>query len=288
MAGVTRFCRRIREYSDAKILVGGPQATADPFEVMTRTGADALVMGDGEAKTVEMLQAWEKGIVPKDLRGMLFRHHGEILSAQGEPAPVMPLDDLPFPDYALLLNRDSGVRTMVTGRGCPFRCTFCFEGRSEKYRMRQLDQVIQELRQLLTATPVKMFAFLDDTFTLNKKRLKTICGVLKEHYQGPWFCEGRIEVLYRDPEIIDILADAGLTRIQLGLESGSQKVLDAYRKNTYSRADPLGFSAHAPKLGLPRSLAISSWVGPLKMMTLFGKPCTWPGISSTSVRARWN
>ena len=232
VAGVIRFCGRIREYSDAKILVGGPQATADPFGVMARTGADALVVGDGEAKTVEILRAWETGSVPKDLRGMLFRHQGEILPGGVEPAPALALNSLPFPDYALLLNQDSGVRSMVTGRGCPFRCTFCFEGRSEKYRIRELDQVIQELRQLLTAGTVKMFVFLDDTFTLNKKRLKTICGVLKEHYQGPWFCEGRIEVLYRDPEIIDILADAGLTRIQLGLESGSQKVLEAYRKNT--------------------------------------------------------
>lgn len=232
LAGVERFCRRIREFGDAKILLGGPQATADPHAVMARTGADALVVGDGEIKTVEILRAWDEGRRPHDLRGLLFRDHGRIVPEQVEPADPLPLDDLPFPDYSLLLNPDQGVRSLVTGRGCPFRCTFCFEGRSEKYRIRQLDLVLDEMRRIFTTSDVRMFVFLDDTFTLNKERLRTICRVLKEHYQGPWFCEGRIEVLYRDPEIIDILADAGLTRIQLGLESGSPKVLAAYRKNT--------------------------------------------------------
>jgi hypothetical protein len=231
-ASVERFCRCLREYSNAKILLGGPQATADPLGVMAKTGADALVMGDGEAKTLKVLEAWKNGGVPADLRGVLFRQDTNILQNGNGPGPPLNLDDLPFPDYSLLLNRDAGVRTMVTGRGCPFRCTFCFEGRSEKYRLRHLDQVLQELRQIFSGAQVNMFVFLDDTFTLSKKRVKAICKTLKELYQGPWFCEGRIEVLYRDPEIIDILADAGLTRMQLGLESGSQKVLDAYRKNS--------------------------------------------------------
>jgi hypothetical protein len=77
-----------------------------------------------------------------------------------------------------------------------------------------------------------MLVILDDTFTLNEQRVQSICKVIKERYGGPWFCEGRIEVLYRHPEIIDRLAEAGLTRIQLGLESGNQKVLDAYQKHS--------------------------------------------------------
>jgi radical SAM superfamily enzyme YgiQ (UPF0313 family) len=231
-AGAARVCRRIREYSDAKILVGGPQATANPSAVMARTGADALVMGDGESRTVAILEAWKTNGVPADLRGMLFRRNGEILHDGDGPGPAMPLDALPSPDYSLVLNRDTGVRTLVTGRGCPFRCTFCFEGRSEKYRMRRLDLVLRELHHLLTASPVKMLAILDDTFTLNRERVRSICGLIKKHYGGPWFCEGRIEVLYRNPDIIDLLAEAGLTRIQLGLESGNQRVLDAYGKHT--------------------------------------------------------
>jgi anaerobic magnesium-protoporphyrin IX monomethyl ester cyclase len=229
-AAVARCCRRIRDYSDAKILLGGPQATADPFGVMERTGADAVILGDGEAKTVEVMQAWDQGRAPADLTSILFLHEGQILHDGLSPAAA-DLESLPFPDYSLLLNPDAGVRTMVTGRGCPFRCSFCFEGGSARHRIRRLEAVLDELRGLLTGGNVNMFVFLDDTFTLNKRRLREICRVLREHYQGPWFCEGRVEVLHRDPEIIEILGRAGLTRIQLGLESGSQKVLDAYRKN---------------------------------------------------------
>ncbi len=228
---VARICRRIRQYSSARILVGGPQATAEPLHVMALTGADALVTGDGEERTVQVLEAWRSASVPSEMGGILFRHHHEILSG-GLPGPQADLEQLPFPDYSLVLGPDSGVRSLVTGRGCPFQCTFCFEGSSQKFRVRTLNSVLNELEQLLSASSIKMLAFFDDTLTLDKERVKAICGVIKDRFTGPWFCEGRVEVLYRDREIIEMLADAGCSRLQVGLESGSEGVLKAYGKNT--------------------------------------------------------
>lgn len=228
---VEKYCRWLREDSAARLLVGGPEASAASRRVFDATGADALIVGDGEERTVALLRAWRDDEVPADLRGILLRRGDQILHDPRPPAPA-ELESLPFPDFSLMLNRDSGVRTLVTGRGCPFRCTFCFEGRSESVRLRPVDDVLLELDQLLVTTPARTFAFLDDTFTLEVERTRAICAFLRERFSGPWFCEGRIGVLHRHPEIIAMLAEAGLTRLQLGLESGSQRVLDAYRKDT--------------------------------------------------------
>ena len=90
---VARICRRIRQYSSARILVGGPQATAEPLHVMALTGADALVTGDGEERTVRVLEAWRSASVPSEMGGILFRHHHEILSG-GLPGPQADLEQL--------------------------------------------------------------------------------------------------------------------------------------------------------------------------------------------------
>ncbi len=194
------------------------------------TGADAVVVGDGELKAARLLRAWQAGTPPVEPAGLGYRTNGTV-HQDLDPSLGMDLDALPPPDFDALINAPYTTLSMLTGRGCPYRCTFCFEGRTTRFRYRNLELVLDELKHTLAREP-RVFAFIDDTFTLNRRRVRAICDVMREHFHGPWFCEGRIEVLAKNPEIITMLADAGLQRMQLGLESGSRVVLDAYRKGS--------------------------------------------------------
>lgn len=227
---VRRYCLWLREISNAKIIIGGPEATANPDKIYEYTGADALVIGDGEVKVLNLLRAWKKGGIPEDKRG-LFIKVNDILIKNYDRSLLVDIDSLPFPQEECLISKKYSTYSLLTGRGCPFECTFCYEGNSRTFHLRNTESVIDELNQILEKKP-KILAFIDDTFTLDKNKVSIVCDVIKKKYRGPWFCEGRVGVLYHKPEIIDILADAGLTRIQLGLESGSEKVLKAYKKDT--------------------------------------------------------
>ena len=125
----------------------------------------------------------------------------------------------------------------MTGRGCPFHCAFCHEGHhSRKVRFRSVENVLNEIRHFLEIKAKHRHVYIlftDDTFTLIPKRVHAICEGLKElkkTYDFTWYCEGHVHMLYKNPQMIDDMAEAGCLRIQLGIESGNQFVLDAYNK----------------------------------------------------------
>ena len=126
---------------------------------------------------------------------------------------------------------------LMTGRGCPFHCAFCHEGHhSRKVRFRSVENVLNEIRHFLEIKAKHRHVYIlftDDTFTLIPKRVHAICEGLKElkkTYDFTWYCEGHVHMLYKNPQMIDDMAEAGCLRIQLGIESGNQFVLDAYNK----------------------------------------------------------
>ena len=129
--------------------------------------------------------------------------------------------------------------SLLTGCDYPFTYAFCHEGSHiHNVRFRSPENVLAEIDAYIAAHPEEdelYLLFVDDTFTLNCERLQKICVGLKARAQKVhlrWFCEGHIHTLFIHPEMIDLLADAGLQRLQLGIEAETQKVLTAYGKHT--------------------------------------------------------
>ena len=127
----------------------------------------------------------------------------------------------------------------MTGRGCPFHCSFCHEGHhTRKVRFRSVENVIEEIKLYIeTHEYIKdlHILFTDDTFTLIPERVKKLCEGLEQLQKikpFKWFCEGHVHTLFINPEMISYIAKAGGQRIQLGIEAGTQEVLDAYRKGS--------------------------------------------------------
>lgn len=226
-------------YPKIAVIVGGPQAIALDLNFLQESKCDAVVRGEGELPLLQLLQFFVDGVGQLEkISSLTYLDTNNSVQQTPLAPPIKNLDVLPFPqkDHALSGQFRNNYSVMIlTGRGCPFSCTYCYEGyRSRSVRYRSVENVFQEIDEVLKHTPdLKYILFVDDTFTLDKKRLAMLCDGLKkrrETYNFRWYCEGHINVLAKFPEMIPMMVEAGLHRLQLGVETGVQHVLDAYKK----------------------------------------------------------
>lgn len=235
-----KLCRYIKKTYGLPVMVGGPQATALGQKFLDDSGCDVVSRYEGELTVPELLDYFLDGVGSLDtIKGIMYKKGDEVV-VNPEQDLVENLDALPFIDDDCYLTgrRQYNQLSIMTGRGCPFHCAFCHEGHhTKKVRFRSVDNVIEEIEAFLKQRPEEhcYILFTDDTFTLIPKRVKELCERLKtlrETYSFDWFCEGHVHTLYVHPEMISYIAEAGARRIQLGIEAGTQEVLDAYRKGS--------------------------------------------------------
>lgn len=176
---------------------------------------------------------------PKELehvKGVAYYYNNGIFEYTGEQ-PFLNIDSYPFPRREkYTLDKDIVFDQISTGRGCVGQCAFCFEGNKTEntLRLRSTDSVLEEIDYVISHLKEQHYiSFLDDTFIIDPSRTRIICNHLIDNYEGQigWFCEARVDILKRNVELLPLMKKAGLIRVQLGGESGSQKILDAYRKH---------------------------------------------------------
>jgi radical SAM superfamily enzyme YgiQ (UPF0313 family) len=223
---------------DIFVIIGGPQVTGDPYLALKRIpSADVAIVGEGEIPFSEILSCdyrEQKNLYA--IKSLVFkRNNGDFYFTGSQKQEC--LDKYPFPrrkDYSL--DQDLVFDQISTGRGCVGNCAFCFEGskKDNLLRLRPIADVLEEIDYIIdNLANQKYICFLDDTFIINPSRTKAICEHLISKYHGEykWFCEARVDILSKNMELLPLLKEAGMFRVQLGGESGSQKVLDAYRKH---------------------------------------------------------
>lgn len=233
--------RYITETYNLPVIVGGPQATAFDEDFFKKSKCKAAVRYEGEITVLELVQFYLDGVGSlKEIKGISYLIDNKVV-INPEQDLIENLDRLPFINEECYLkeNRKKDELGVMTGRGCPFHCSFCHEGHhTRKVRFRSVENVLAEIELFLNMNPyVKhpYILFTDDTFTLIPERVKQLCeGIkkLRSKREFNWFCEGHIHTLYTHPEMISYIAEAGAERIQLGIEAGTQDVLDAYRKGS--------------------------------------------------------
>jgi len=220
------------------VIVGGPQAIDLKEDFFARSMSDYVVRGEGEETLPVLLDCIvkQKG-KREEIAGISWMDDEKGLIVNPDREPPADLDSLPYPAYHCSLHKDYVYgRTVFTGRGCPFSCAFCYQSNHKKHvRMRDIKMVIEEIRHNLNMSPsLKYIAVLDDIFTLNPQRVEEFCNGIKElrkERDFAWYCEGHGGILARYPEMLDLMARSGLIRLQIGVESGSQEVLDTYGKD---------------------------------------------------------
>ncbi len=221
--------------AELKIILGGPASQGQPDEIMERSAADVLVIGEGEYAACEVADCLLRGIGSlAAIEGICYRAGGKTVHTRPR-TPIADLDALPFPDYRFLSDAREYQPAVITGRGCPFKCTFCFEGRmGNRYRHRSPENIVAEIERIIEARGPSFICINDDTFTADPKHTLSVCRLMRERFRPwqdlCWFCEVRVDVVNRYPELIDALVEAGAARIQIGAESADENVLRAYKR----------------------------------------------------------
>ncbi len=224
---VKEFCREI------SVVVGGPHVTFMAEQVLNHNCFDFVVCREGELTLMELANYQLRGDGHlEEIPGLCWRSRDVIHRAPPRPL-IEGLDNYPLPARDLLLmEKYHNAGALITGRGCPGRCIFCSAGAMSggRYRKRSPQNVLSELH-VLRRMKVSSLIFVDDSLTANLERLDRILFMMeREGIDLPWACESRVDI--EDPAFFERMARAGCTNVQLGVESGSQRVLSKLGKGT--------------------------------------------------------
>jgi radical SAM superfamily enzyme YgiQ (UPF0313 family) len=229
--GVARIAKEIN--SDVKTIIGGPHATFTAKETLKECKhLDVVVRGEGEETMRELSNAIEREEDLKDVLGITFREDDKIVETGDRPL-IKNLDEIPFPAYDLLpQSKFDGRRyaVMMTSRGCPFKCIFCSSSLlcGKVWRGRSPENVVEELR-ILKSRGIDEIEFLDDTFTLNGKRVEKICDLIeKEKLDVSWSCSSRVNTINKG--MAEKMKEVGCHTVYMGVESGTEKILKIISK----------------------------------------------------------
>lgn len=230
-----------KEQEEIKTIVGGPHVTAMPIETLEAfPHIDIGVIGEGE-RTISLIASSISNNRPlSNIDGIVWRHNGTIV--YNPPGPtIQDLGTLPFPARHLCnpshyrsisAHGEVGVfTTMESSRGCPFQCIFCYPMFGRTARFRSAQNIVDEMESVHKDFKVKIIGFIDDTMTVNRKRILMLCdevidrGLQKE---VEWGCTTRVDTV--DEEMLRKMRKAGCVRINFGIESGNSNILKIIKK----------------------------------------------------------
>ncbi len=228
-------------FPDIKIVLGGPHITSNSDHALSFPAFDYGVLGEGELTFLELLNALAANRPVEHIQGLAFRKDGKVVGT-GRREFIANLDILPMPAFDLVKDmgryapppsnyRTLPVMNVITSRGCPNECTFCDRNIfGRKYRERSAENVFTEIKHLYDTYGVREFAFVDDTFLINKERIQKLFELVRRGgISFPWTCMARINnVTY---EFLKYLKENGCWSIAFGIESGDEQVLKVIKKN---------------------------------------------------------
>ncbi len=230
---VERWAAWLKEAEPGLVLIsGGTHPTLAPEDVLSSPHLDVVCVGEGERAFRELVQRLEAGQPYEDVRNLCMRRGDAVIRNPLRPL-VADLDDLPFPDRELfdfdaLLRANDGWVDMMSGRGCPYHCSYCcnpglqdrYRGLGKYVRFRSPAHILAEIRGLQARYPVSTINFQDDTFTLNETWTLEFCEAYGQEVCLPFWINTRVERL--SEEVVKALADAGCRGVRIGIESGNE------------------------------------------------------------------
>jgi len=237
-----KLCRLLKkELNNPIIVLGGPHPTVMPKETLDQiSGCDIVVRGEGEVVFYDLIDTLSKSKNLNNVKGISFREKDKIIHCKNADI-IDDLDKIPFPDRASLIQNykkgnyssllyGSPSDIMMTSRGCPFKCNFCFKV-CGKYRSRSPENVLKEIGWIVKNISPQFIQIMDDSFTIQRGRcIKILDLLIKKKYFCKFKIRSRVDAV--DEEILRKMKKAGVDTVVYGFESGSQKILDAINKQT--------------------------------------------------------
>ena len=224
-----------------KILAGGSAAMSIPKVLLENSMIDVVCTGEGEVTIVRLIESFQQDENPdlSAIRGIAYSdNEGKILVNEPEPLiqnldqdSLLPAYDL-LPMNIYLANPVAGLGRdidFISGRGCPYHCTFCYQPWGHKNRKHSSGFIKDAILFLKKNYQVNFISFQDDLFIADKKRLYDFCELRNRYFPDIyWSCTGRANIC--DEELIKIVRESGCTLISYGFESGSQRMLNSMNK----------------------------------------------------------
>jgi anaerobic magnesium-protoporphyrin IX monomethyl ester cyclase len=266
-AGTNQF-HHLREFAgwikdaraDIPVICGGNHATLAPEDVIRVPAIDYIFLGESEDALVEFVEALEHDRDPEGIANLWGKRNDQVTKN-----PVRPLredlDALPFADrdiydYQDLLDHDYYKLSLMVGRGCPYRCTYCanygkrelYRGKGKYVRTRSVDNILAEIREMVSRYRVEKLDFNDDIFTLNHEWVQDFCERYPKEFSIPFDTNVHVKTL--DKELIQKLKSAGCDMIRVGVESGSERVRNHILNRPMSREKIIQVFKDADEAGL--------------------------------------
>jgi radical SAM superfamily enzyme YgiQ (UPF0313 family) len=231
------------------VIVGGPYASANREAILDDDNFDVVVVGEGEATAVELMEAIESGADLAGVKGIIYRKDGEAVST-GPRELISDIDDLDMawdlldpPSYYKRLGRSQNIikkdwRTLTiftsifTSRGCPYGCIFCHNVFGKAFRGRSAESVLDEIQMLHDKYGMHELDIVDDAFNQSIKRSKAICeGLLDRGLKIHIMLPNGIRGDRTDTDLMDLFQQAGFYRIAFAVESASPRIQKLIKKN---------------------------------------------------------
>jgi len=236
-----------RKYRYLFSVFGGPHPTFFP-EMINEDGVDAIIIGEGEYTIIELIEALDKKTNYTNISGCWIKKDKHIYKNTARPL-VDDLDLIPIPDREIMYDHDNnlkefGEKRILIGRGCPFKCTYCFNNNFSKIyghdwnkvRKRSVDNVIKEVREIKRKNIIEFIRIVDDTFIMGRKEwLEEFSIKFKNEVNIPFFCNVRANLV--TPKIAKLLKNAGCFSVFLAVETGDEEIRNTVLKRNMSDKD---------------------------------------------------
>ena len=237
----------VREYYPQIItILGGGIITAEPELIYKMISPTYGVIGEGEETIAELMEAVEFNNDVSKVAGVIFSDKDGNIIKNSPRAPIANIDQIPFPDfdgfdvekfldnqtgsdvyYLHSLDQRPRMLPIISSRGCPYLCSFCFHPIGTRYRQRSLDNFFAELDLLISKYNINCVNVFDELFAVKKERVYEFCRRITE-YNIKWLTQMRVNCV--DEETLKSLKESGCIFISYGIESVSNAVLKSMKK----------------------------------------------------------
>jgi len=253
-----------KQWPEKYLIIGGAHVTLEPSDAIT-AAFDAVCIGEGEYPTLELCQQLECGKVPHSIANLWLKSHDGNIKRNGTRGFFQDLDLLPFPDRDMwrpwLKEQVNDEISILLGRGCPYDCTYCSNhalrtvAQGKYVRMRSVGNIIQEVSFLHHKYPYRRMYFEVETIAINKIWMIELCNQLASFnltIKNPISFGGNFRVSPQsiDESLFSAFKRANFYKINIGLESGSERIRRVVLKRDYSNDNFLQAVSLARKYGL--------------------------------------
>jgi radical SAM superfamily enzyme YgiQ (UPF0313 family) len=213
-------------------VMGGAHATAMPDDCLKY--CDIVVRGEGEATFWEVVTENELQFI----KGISYKYDGRVIHNE-ERERIETLDDLPFPSHSLFKMKNYECYPswgIISARGCPYSCIFCSSPNRwmRIIKFRTINNIVNEIEYLNRNFGIQSITFFDDTINITQQRITEICAeIIKRglNIKMQFTCQMKANKQLVSFDLFKKMKEANFVQIEFGIESASQKVLDAIRKS---------------------------------------------------------